>query len=300
MAAARMVTRTGTLKLVERAPPEPPPEPGPPPPRARVMGDGAVELQHIQPNAGVAGWYREALQELTRRMAADALRQLRKHYRPALSRMALDDDPIVTLRKALRVWGRVWQKRFDDMSKEIAASFASRSQRYTDAAFRRRLKEAGFTVKFRPTARQVSAYRAVIAENVNLIRSIPQQFLKDVQSSVWTNVMTGGTMGALSDTIRKKYGLTYRRAAFIARDQVAKAKAVMEQARRAELGIREATWVHSNAGKVPRPTHVRMAGKRFEVAKGMYDSAVQSYVQPGELPNCRCTSRAIIPASLKR
>ena len=263
------------------------------------------QLRAIQPNSGVAGWYREELQDMTRRMATDLQRKLKRCYEPAKNRLALDtvdialdDDPVVVLRRTMAVWGRLWQKRFDDLSKLIAASFAGRTQRYTDAALRRRMREAGFTVRFRPTERQVSAYRAVVAENVNLIRSIPQQFLKDVRSAVWTSVMRGGSMSELSDSIRKKYGITYRRAAFIARDQVAKSKSVMENARRAELGITEAVWQHSGAGKEPRPTHVRMNGKRYKLAEGMYDAAEQQYVQAGELPNCRCTSRAVIPARL--
>lgn len=293
--------RTGTLRLVVR-PQRPPPvlEPFRAPPAAQDEADGTVSLRPILPNAGVEAWYREQLQYLARRMAIDALRKIRRHYRPALARLALDDDPIVTLRRVMALWGRLWQKRFDDVSKDIAALFAGRSQRHLDASFRRRLKDAGFTVSFRPTERQVSAYRAVIAENVGLIKSIPQQFLKEVQGSVWRSVMAGGTMSALSTQIRQKYGITYRRAAFIASDQTNKAKAVMEKARRGELGIREATWKHSHAGKQPRPTHVRMDGKRFDVAKGMWDSAVQQWVQPGELPRCRCTSRAIIPARLPK
>jgi SPP1 gp7 family putative phage head morphogenesis protein len=295
-----MIQRTGTLKLVARdAKPRPPLEPFRSPPAARPTKDGA-ELRGITPNAGVAAWYREQLQDLTRRMARDALRKLRRHYRPALSRLALDDDPIVTLRRVMSVWGRLWQKRFDDMSKDIAALFADRSQRHLDSAFRKRLKDAGFTVSFRPTERQVSAYRAVVAENVNLIRSIPREFLKDVQGTVWRSVMTGGTMGELSTSIRKKYGISYRRASFIASDQTNKAKAVMEQARRGELGIREATWKHSHAGRQPRPAHVKMDGKRFDVAKGMWDPHEQQWIQPGELPRCRCTSRSIIPARLAK
>lgn len=255
-------------------------------------------LRAIQPNEGVRAWYQEQIQVMARRMARDILRLMKRYYRPASERLALDDDPIVTLRTVMKVWGRLWQKRFDDMAKDIAQLFADRSQRHLDVAMRKRLKDAGFTVRFRPTERMVSAYRAVVAENVSLIRSIPQQFRKDVESAVWQTVMRGGSMSELSSSLREKYGVTYRRAALIARDQVAKSKAVMENARRAELGITEAVWQHSSAGKEPRPTHVAMNGKRFKIADGMYDSAEGKNVQPGELINCRCTSRAVIPDRL--
>lgn len=257
---------------------------------------GEVVLRAVVGNEGVRAWYRRQLADLAQRMAADILQQLRKHYRPASDRLALDDDPIVVLRTIMRMWGRRWTKRFDALSADIAESFAGRTQRYTDAAIRRRMREAGFTVRFRPTVRQLSAFRAVVAENVNLIRSVPREFAKDVESAVWSAVTKGGDMHTLSTTIRKRYGVTYRRAALIARDQVNKSKATLENARRAELGITEAIWQHSHAGKVPRPTHVRMDGKRFKIADGMYDSDEGRRVQPGELINCRCSSRSVIPS----
>jgi uncharacterized protein with gpF-like domain len=52
--------------------------------------------------------------------------------------------------------------------------------------------------------------------------------------------------------------------------------------------------MHSHAGKHPRPTHQRMDGKRFKIADGMYDQAEGRKVHPGELPNCRCSSRPVL------
>lgn len=302
-----MITPTGQLRLVRRAFDARPPvilEPVSQAAAARLEADGEKSVPQITANAGISAWYREQLQCMARNMAADLLRKLKRTYPKARERLdldvAMDDDPIVQLRKLLRQWGRKWQRRFDDMSAEIAESFAGRNSRYTDAQVRQRMRDAGFIVKFRPSERQVSAYRAVVAENVGLIKSIPAEFHKDVAGAVWRSVTKGGDMSTLSREIRRKYGVTARRAAFIARDQNAKAKAILEQQRRAEIGITEAVWVHSSAGKEPRPAHVRMDGKRFKIAEGMYDSTkgVQRKVQPGELPNCRCTSRAIIPDRL--
>ena len=143
----------------------------------------------------------------------------------------------------------------------------------------------------------VQAYRAVVSENVNLIRSIPQKFLTDVQSQVWQSVMKGAKQSQLAQGIREKYDLSWRRAALIARDQNNKAKAVMEEARRSELGIDEAIWMHSGGGKEPRPEHVKWGAqkKRYKIREGMYSSVDGAYVWPGTAISCRCTSRSIIP-----
>lgn len=247
-------------------------------------------------DAVAEGLYRRRLQAFARAMAADILRRIRRRYKATSERFAMDDaDPVVQLRAALRSWRKYWIKRGDSLALEIAELFATRTQESFEREFRKRLATVGFTVRFRPTERMVSAYRATVAENVGLIRSIPEQFAKDVEGAVWRSVMKGGGMYELSRDIQKKYGITYRRAAFIARDQQAKAQTCFEQARRAELGITRAIWRHSSAGKEPRPSHVKMDGQEFEIAKGMWDSDAQEWIQPGFLPNCRCTSRAIIP-----
>lgn len=261
--------------------------------RAKLVASQIV-LRDIPTNAGLEARYRRALQLMLRDMAVDIRKRLMAVYRPAKERLAMDDDPVVALRTVMRYLSRRWQRRFDKMAKEVAEMFATRSQADLDFMFRRRLREAGFTVRFQPTERMVSAYRAVVAENVNLIRSIPQQFLKDVEGAVWRSALKGGGMYDLSTEIRAKYGIAARRAAFIAEDQGAKARTTFEQARRTELGIKFAVWKHSHAGKTPRPTHVEMDGKKFDIAKGMFDPAVQQWIQPGYLPRCRCTSRAVI------
>lgn len=253
-----------------------------------------VVLRDIPVNEGVQAAYRKALQFLLRDMAVDIRKRLKRVYRPAKERLAMDDDPVIALRTVMRYLARRWQKRFDAMAKDIAEMFATRSQADLDFAFRKRLREAGFTVRFQPTERMLSAYRATVAENVSLIRSIPQQFLKDVEGAVWRSTLKGSAAYDLSKEIREKYGIAARRAAFISSDQASKARTTFDNARRVELGITHAVWKHSHAGKKPRPTHVKMDGQKFPIAKGMWDPAVQRYIQVGELPRCRCTSRAVI------
>jgi len=69
----------------------------------------------------------------------------------------------------------------------------------------------------------------------------------------------------------------------------------MTNARQADLGIREAIWMHSHAGKKPRPEHVKMDGKTYNITKGMWDPHEKKWIFPGELINCRSTGRPIVP-----
>lgn len=203
-------------------------------------------------------------------------------------------SPTKALQAALAKWGADMIKRFDKMAQRVADSFAARNQQATQIGMLAQLKKAGFSVAFKPTQKSMEAYRIVAAENVGLIRSIPRKYHADVEQKVWNAVREGSDLHTLSVELRKAHGITVKRAALIARDQNAKAKAVIERTRRQELGIHRAIWMHSHAGKEPRPTHVEMDGKPYDLAKGMWDSDEGKWVHPGQLINCRCTSRPII------
>jgi SPP1 gp7 family putative phage head morphogenesis protein len=130
---------------------------------------------------------------------------------------------------------------------------------------------------------------------VGLIKSIPAQYLQEVEGIVMRNYTSGRNVRAMAEEIRGRYKVASNRAWLIARDQSNKANAVVQRTRQTELGIKEGIWLHSHAGKTPRPTHVAMNGKRYEIAKGMYDSAVKKWILPGELVNCRCQGRSVLP-----
>jgi SPP1 gp7 family putative phage head morphogenesis protein len=251
----------------------------------------------VFPNVGVAAWYRQQLQRLLAHMTSELFPLLDEAYANSESRIGFAQDATRSdlLKKALEKWGGLWTGNLNRLSDELAAKFADKSFTATQASLKASFKQAGLTVKFQPTRGSVEAYKAVVAENIGLIKSIPQQYAKDVESQVWAAVMKGGDLKTLSDGIRKKYGVAQRRAELIATDQNAKAKAVLENVRRMELGIVEAIWMHSHAGKEPRPSHVAMNGKRYKLKKGMYDKDEGKYIWPGELIRCRCSSRPVIP-----
>lgn len=207
--------------------------------------------------------------------------------------------PTKHMQVALRRWGSDYMRRFDDMSKKIANDFAVRNAQATEISMRAQFKRAGFTVAFKPTAASVEAFRGVVKINVALIKSIPRQYHDKVVKRVYEAVNGGSDLHTLTKELREVHAITRKRAALIARDQNAKAKATIEQARRLELGISRARWRHSHAGqeKYKRPSHVKASadGVTFSTRKGWYDPDEKQYILPGELIECKCSSDAIIP-----
>lgn len=264
-----------------------------------MAGKRPVVAPAVIPNRGVQAWYNASLRAIVDAAHDELLRLLTAAYGttapPDIGFAADAPSRITAIERAMAEWAKKWSARFDKMSLDLSLKFTARSFRATQYSMESAFKQAGFTVEFKPTRASMQAAQAVVAENVGLIKSIPSEYLTDVQSQVWQSVRAGADLSTLSQDLRKTYGVATRRAALIARDQNNKAKATIENVRRQQLGIKEAIWQHSSAGKVPRPAHVAMNNKTYDLATGMYDKTEKKYVWPGQLINCRCTSRAVLP-----
>lgn len=210
-------------------------------------------------------------------------------------RIAQDASAASELRRVMRRLTRRWLRNFDKAAPELAEWFATAAGERTDSALAASLRKAGFTVKFKPTRAQNEVFQATVGENVALIKSIAQQHLAGVEGALMRSVAAGRDLGGFAKTLETTYGVTARRAAFIARDQNNKATATMTRVRQNELGIKQAKWLHSAGGKEPRPSHVANSGKLYDVAKGWYDPDAKQWIRPGELPNCRCVSVSVVP-----
>lgn len=241
----------------------------------------------VHPNAGVEAAYRRRLLAMVREMQDSLLYWLRAAYRKVEPEpIAQDRDPAVQMRETMNKLARRWRQRLNEVAPRFAAAFVTTAFDHTDRSFAAKLRRAGFTVEFRPSQFVQSAMRAAVAENVGLIKSIGEQHLTQVQGDVMRAVMAGRDLGMLTNQLETRYGVSARRASFIARDQANKMTAVATKARREELGLTEAIWVHSGGGKHPRAEHVK-AGRdklRFDVRRGAFIDG--QWIQPGELPNC--------------
>ena len=263
----------------------------------KLQAPKPVAIRAVHPNAGVMAWYANRLQDWLDAMHDSLKLHIEAAYKrePPTIGMAHDASSTVALRKALKLWGDRWRSKFDEMSQTLAEQFAAKSFKTTQISMMDALKQGGFTVAFKPTAKSIEAYRAVVNTNVGLIKSVPAQYLKEVEQSVWNSVMKGGDLATLSKSLQQNYGVSYKRAAIIARTENGKATAIIQATRQQELGLKQAIWLHSGGGRVPRPTHVAMSGKPFDLGKGMWDRDERSWVFPGQLINCRCVSKALIP-----
>ena len=257
-------------------------------------GRRPVAIAPVRPNVGLRMSYQKRLDGLIHRMQASVHKTVMAQYRERPPEaIAADESPTAAMTAAMNRLGAEWERRFAEFASREGPWFGRATKDAADRSFAAGLKAAGFTVKFQMTPAVNDIMRATIAEQVNLIKSIPAQYLTQVRGDVMRAVQVGGDDGALSTALEEQYGVTKRRAAIIARDQSAKATASVTRARQAELGITEAIWLHSLGGRKPRPEHLAFNGKKYDIAKGAYLEGVWTW--PGWMPNCRCVSKPIIP-----
>jgi len=247
-------------------------------------------LPAIHPNSGIKAQYQADLFTLLRDVRNSALEIILTHWeaRNVIANDAIED----WVAHAVDMLLVNWLGRLNDLAEPIAKGFVNRTAGALDRRYQNVLKQKGFTVKFQMTDFTREAFRASIGENVGLIRSIPTEYLGDVSKYVWEAVSAGFDLATLTDNLDHAYHIGRNRCKLIARDQGAKAHAVIERARRQELGIKEAIWRHSGASKKPRQSHVNANGKRYSLAKGMLIDG--KYIHPSEEINCGCVSQGII------
>lgn len=256
-----------------------------------------IELRPLHPNAGVTAAYLAKLNKLIEEMDASVQYWVKVRYKNNAPLMAMDDVlPANELTRTIDALVKRWLKNFDKAAWDLADYFTGAVGARTDSALRSILRQGGWSVKFKMTRPMRDVFNATRAQNVALIKSIPEQYLKNVEGLVMRSVQRGRDMGYLAKELEKNYGVTKRRAAFIARSQNNLATASMNNARQKELGITKAKWRHSRAGKEPRKTHLANNGHLYDVKKGWYDPdpKVKRWILPGELPNCRCVSISVI------
>ena len=242
-------------------------------------------LKPIPPNAGIEAAYAKQITALLDEMTDSVEYWLKAGYRKHEPLMA-QDSVSTDMQKIIQALIKRFIKKFDKLAPEAAQKFADKTFKHTDRTMAMHLKAMGWTVPFKVNKPMQDALNATIHENVGLIRSIPQEYLTDIEGAVMRSYAVGHDLKTMTDEIQRIGGVTRRRAAFIAHDQTSKANATATLARSVALGFTKAVWRHSKGGKEPRPSHVAASGTVYEQGKGCLIDG--EWILPGTLPNCRC------------
>lgn len=125
-------------------------------------------------------------------------------------------------------------------------------------------------------------------ENRNLINNLTNSQIDDISNIVQREVRAGTRPSAIEALILKRFKVSEKKAALIARDQVNKINGQLNRMRQTNLGIDQYIWRTSRDERV-REKHLQREGQIFswnEPPDGGH---------PGQEVNCRCTAEPFIP-----
>jgi len=251
-----------------------------------------IILRPIRSNARIEAIYRKRLLKLVQEMNDSILYWLSSSYKQFDNEIAQDANPFKKLQQMMKELSKRWLSNLKVGAQKLAEWHTSQTLNMTDQQLKQSLKDAGFTVPFKMTQSMQTVFDAHVSEQVNLITNMTVNNLAQIETLVTNSVQTGRDLATLTDELKTRFGMTERRAKLIARDQNNKATQLITRQRQQDLGITQAVWKHSHAGKVPRPSHVKADGKIYDLDKGMFLD--NKWTFPSELINCRCFARPII------
>lgn len=243
--------------------------------------------------ASLEAKYVARLTQLVLSMSEQVESQVRRFFREphAKEYFALDASISSQARIFTNAMMNKFNAQFAALAKPIATAHVNALGRASSSSLHGSLKQltGGFSLKTTSLAGDIEdVVTASITQNVNLIKTISQQYLNGVQGAVMRSITTGRGLADLIPYLEKQKGISARRARFIARDQTVKAYNAINRSRLDSVGLKKAEWLHTSGSRHPRKSHIAMNGKIFNISEGLYDSEVGRNVNPSELYGCNC------------
>ena len=260
-----------------------------------------IALKPVRPPISLEREYHKKLKRLIKAMNESLYAGIRSVYKE-IAPQVVADGALGDTQSRIRQLTAEWQKQFDQEAEKLADWFAGKEQGYVvrnlQAQMRKsNLARVGFDLNFSyHSQREKDIFKAIVAENVNLIKSIASEHLTKVEGVVMRGIQTGHDLSTMSENLEESFGVTERRAAMIARDQTNKATSNLTRARLLDYGVKKGQWMHTSAGKTYRDSHVDMDGEIYDIEQGCFDPDYGDYIQPAELVNCHCVCIPVIDA----
>ncbi len=253
--------------------------------------------------AGVEARYVKALSSLTAQMTAQVTREIKRLFDTdhAAAHFAQDATISSQSRILLSALRSKFSELFAKRAKTLAEQMVGGAERAGGSALHSSLEalSGGLSMKANVTSPALqNIYKASVTENVNLIKSIPAEYLKDVEGATMRSITTGNGLQDLVPALEKYEGQTHRRAKNIALDQTRKAYNSINKGRMQGIGVKKFQWNHSGGGAHPREDHIAMDGQIFSFDDlPVIDERSGERGIPGQAINCRCTMTPVFDFS---
>jgi SPP1 gp7 family putative phage head morphogenesis protein len=209
------------------------------------------------------------------------------------------DDLLAVIARVMNRWN---SPQFNSIAEMIAANFVRVSAQEHKKRFD---EDMGFGIDVFTDNQSITDYLQLSARNnASLIKSIPEKYLFEVEQAIVANVQAGNRSSSIVKQLSEQYGITQRRARFIARDQASKINGDLNEKRQRDVGFTYFKWLDSDDIRV-RDRHSEIANKVTAYGKGVYrwDNLPLSNkgvpIKPGDDYNCRCVAIPVLESKVK-
>ncbi len=168
---------------------------------------------------------------------------------------------------------------------DIVEKFVSSVSNHNRTQFVRQYKALVGLDPVANNTKLLSILKAANKENVSYIKSIPERYHNEVETTILQGVRRGKSTKDIAKELEKNYGINENRAKFIARDQAGSLTSDLTKARHKDAGLNTFTWQDSGDNNV-RNQHQLWNGKVFSWDEG----AGPEGILPGEDYGCRCVA----------
>ena len=204
------------------------------------VGSKGIEAVPLSKRTGIM--YNARLQRLVNQIR----KRINENIVPLIRRLesqytadSWDDDINSAFDDEFNFWS---SENVHDVFEQMALDFAEDANETNRRGFLRSTERIG--INLYGDSQKIRDYlKATATDNVSLIKSIPEQYLGQVRSSVMTNMRAGNRPGVIVNSLRDQYGITQNRARLIARDQTAKINSGLNQRRQRESGFEYFQWL---------------------------------------------------------
>lgn len=260
-----------------------------------------VQGTAINVNAAVEDRYYRNLASLINSMAQEVEKKVKGLFSSETAEQYFAQD--ATISPQARILTNAFFKKFESIFAEkavpLSESFADQSESASKSQVKGSLKDlsGGLTISLESIDEHTKEIlKATITENVGLIKSIPQQYLTQVQGAVMRSITQGNGLQDLIPYLQYQHAVTLRRARMIAKDQTRKAMNNLSRGRLQELGVEDYEWIHTGGSAHPREDHIALSGKVFSWTdpSRFPKNKKGEAITPGSEINCRCRFRPVI------
>ena len=295
---------------------------------------GIVRGQKLSYNAGIENRYKREILALIHKMTTETTREITMLFTGKIADSYFDkiDDSMAmdatlgssktrSLSSKSRILLNQLNKKFDLLfqseAPKMANSMVDSTAKYSKNSINKSLGQISeqFTLKGGPVNKDnQEVAKSMVTENVSLIKSIPDEYFKNITGAVMRSISSGNGLADLvpyfEKTIRatekpKQGSLEYydksvkRRASLISLDQTRKAYTSINKQNLLSAGVKQFEWSHSFGGAHPRESHIRIDGKIFSYDNLESEQASLGVPEsdrglPGYPVNCRCTMIAVL------